>query len=182
MIKIKGVVTVQDGNADSQELIDSLDNLKDGKYDFFIYDNNRNRSLPQLKYLFGVVLRTISDGLPDHPPVDALYRYFEEVYAPIHSCKIQGEIYEYFDLKNEKSIEMDDVIEKIIHHAATQWNITVPTREEIRDAEATELYADAYAEMWKSLSHKLQHNIHQNYDETRKHVRNGHLQTEPRDI
>lgn len=155
MIKLKGVITVQEGNVDCQELIDSLDRLSDGRYDFYIYDTQKNRSLPQLKYLFGVVLKTISSGLPDHPSVDALYRYFEEMYAPIHTCEIQGERYEYFDLKNDKSIEMDDVIEKIIHHAATQWNISVPTRDEVRDAEAKELYADAYAEMWKIHSHKL---------------------------
>lgn len=155
MIKAKGAVVVQDNNADYQELIDSLDKLPNGSYDVFIYDKSRNRSLPQLKYLFGVVLKTISEGLPGHPPVDALYRYFEEVYAPIHSCKILGQEYEYFDLKNDKSIEMDDVIEKIIHHAATQWNIRIPTKDEVRDAEAKELYADAYAEMWKIHSHKF---------------------------
>jgi hypothetical protein len=156
MIKIKGVVEVQDNNAGFKELVDLLDNLPNGEYEYLIYDKLKNRSLPQLKYLFGVVLKTISNGLPDHPPVDALYRYFEEVYAPIHTCKIQGEKYEYFDLKNEKSIEMDDVIERIIHHAATQWNITIPTKEEIREAEARELYIDAYAEMWKI--HSQQHN------------------------
>lgn len=155
MIKWKGVITIQEGNADLQELTDSLDRLPDGKYDFFIYDTQKNRSLPQLKYLFGVVLKTISNGLPDHPSVDALYRYFEEIYVPVHTCEIQGERYEYFDLKNDKSIEMDDVIEKIIHHAATQWSIPIPTRDEVRDAEAKELYADAYAEMWKIHSHKL---------------------------
>lgn len=155
MIKAKGAVVVQDNNAYYQELIDSLDRLPNGSYDVFVYDKSRNRSLPQLKYLFGVVLKTISEGLPDHPPVDALYRYFEEVYAPIHSCKILGEEYKYFDLKNDKSIEMDDVIEKIIHHAATHWNIRIPTKDEVRDAEAKELYADAYAEMWKIHSHKF---------------------------
>lgn len=50
---------------------------------------------------------------------------------------------------------MDDVIEKIIHHAATHWNIRIPTKDEVRDAEAKELYADAYAEMWKIHSHKF---------------------------
>lgn len=149
MIKIKSLVEVQEGKANKREIIDSLNKLPDGEYEFLLYDNKKNRSLPQLKYLFGVVLRTISDNLPDHPPVDALYRYFEEVYAPIHVCNIQGERYEYFDLKNEKSIEMDDVIEKIIHHAATQWNIKVLTKEEVRESEARELYIDAYAEMWK---------------------------------
>lgn len=155
MIKKKGIIEVREGCADTQELLDSVDDLPDGEFGFLIFDKQKNRSLPQLKYLFGVVLKTISDSLPNHPPIDALYRYFEEVYAPIHTCNIQGEKYEYFDLKNEKSIEMDDVIEKIIHHATTQWNISIPTKEELKEAEARELYAEAYADMWKNLSRKI---------------------------
>ena len=154
MIKRKGVIEVREGNADTREFNDSMDRLPDGEYEFLIFDKNKNRSLPQLKYLFGVVLKTISEKLDGHPPVDALYRYFEEVFAPIHTCEIQGEVYEYFDLKNEKTIEVDDVIERIIHYAATQWDIHILSKEEVREAEARELYADAYAEMWKLHSQK----------------------------
>ena len=78
-----------------------------------------------------------------------MYRYFEEVYAPIHTTYINGEKYEYFDLKNEKSIEMDDVIGMIIHHAAEQWGIKILSREELSSKEAQGNYADAQAEMWK---------------------------------
>lgn len=155
MIKSKGIIMVQGDYADMKEFKDSLDNLPDGEYGYLLFDKQKNRSLPQLKYLFGVVLKTISENLPDHPSIDALYRYFEEIYAPIHTCYINGEKYEYFDLKNEKSIEMDDVIEKIIHHATNQWNISILSKEEIKASEAREPYMDAYSEMWKNLSRKI---------------------------
>jgi hypothetical protein len=87
--------------------------------------------------------------LPDHPKPDALYRYYEEMYAPIHSCSIDGEKYRYFDLKNETSIEMNDVIAKIIHHAAQTWGIVIPDRATVSLPEAKELYLDAYTEMWR---------------------------------
>ena len=119
MIKKRGRVEILCGEADTEELLDSLENLPDGEYKFLIYDEAKNRSLPQLKYLFGIVLKQISDALPEHPKIDALYRYFEEVYAPIHVCTIAGEKYQYFDLKNEKPIELDNVIRKIVQHAAS---------------------------------------------------------------
>lgn len=152
MIKKKGIINVYEGSADINELQGAVDSLPDGEFGFLIYDNSKNRSLPQLKYLFGVVLKTISEKLNSHPTPGALYRYFEEVYAPIHKSNIQGEEFEYFDLKNEKSIELDSVIEMIIRHAADQLGITIPTREEIREAQAREPYAEAYAETWKFLS------------------------------
>lgn len=150
MIKKKGIVSIHNHDADTGELLDSVATLPEGEYNFLIYDNEKNRPLPQLKYLFGVVLKTISDQLPEHPPVEALYRYFEEVYAPLHTTYIDGEKFEYFDLKSEKSIEMDDVIEMIVRHAATQWNITIPEKDKMSAPEAKELYVDAYTEMWKN--------------------------------
>lgn len=155
MIQAKGIVEVHNGYADKNELLDSVDLLPDGQYGYLLFDKEKNRSLPQLKYLFGVVLKTISDQLPDHPPVDALYRYFEEIYAPILTCEIHGEKYEYFDLKHAKSIEMDDVITKIIHHATSEWGITMPSREELKSPECAEAYAGAYALMWENLSRKI---------------------------
>lgn len=151
MLKKQGVIEVHDGIPDLRELNDSVAHLpKEGIFHFFVYDENRNRPLPQLKYLFGTVLKTISDKLPGHPPVESLYRYFEEVYAPIHCVYINGEKFEYFDLKSEKSIEMDDVIEHIIRHAADQWGIRIPKKDALSAPEAKEAYSDAYAEMWKN--------------------------------
>ncbi|MDR1459095.1 MAG: hypothetical protein LBI60_02650 [Bacteroidales bacterium] len=154
MIKKQGVIEIRNNNADTKELLDSVDELPEGDYEYLIYDKQKNRSLPQLKYLCGVVLKAISDKLPNHPPINALYSYFEEIYAPIKTVIIEGEKYEYFDLKTEKSIEMDDVIEKIIRHAATQWGITAPSRDELKAPEAREAYMDAYTDMWKSFSYK----------------------------
>ena len=51
-----------------------------------------------------------------------------------------------YDNSKNRSLEM------IIRHAADQWGITIPTREEIREAQAREPYAEAYAETWKFLS------------------------------
>ena len=150
MIRKKGLVIIENGEADTKELLDSVEQLPDGEYKFLLYDEAKNRALPQLKYLFGTVLKTISESLPEHPQIEALYRYFEEIYAPMHTCIIRGEKYEYFDLKNEKTIELDNVIQKIIRHAATEWGIKIEDREALRLPGAQEAYIDAYTDMWKS--------------------------------
>ena len=121
-IRSKGIVTINDGDVDLNEFKESLYDLSDGEYGFLIFDKEKNKTLPQLKYLNGVVLKRISEELPGHPDISALYRYFEELYAPILKDEIDGETYEYFDLKSAKSSEMNEVIEKIIHHAKTKWN------------------------------------------------------------
>lgn len=151
MIKQRGAFSVHKEGADLGALIDSVDQLPVGDYEYLIYDKRKNRSLPQLKYLCGVVLKTISDGLSNHPPIDALYRWFEQKYAPHHSCIIDGQTFEYVDLKNENSVEMDYVIQRIIHHARQEWNISIPDRDMLKAPEARELYADAYAEAWKCI-------------------------------
>lgn len=50
---------------------------------------------------------------------------------------------------------MDFVIEKIIHHAMSEWHIDLLSRDRIKAAEAQEAYAGAYAETWKNLSRKI---------------------------
>lgn len=144
---------VQDGKVLNDAMTLVSERLKDGDYTVLIMDDNRNRSLPQLKYLFGVVLKTISDQLPEHPSVDALYRYFEEVYAPLHTCNLpRGEKFDYFDLKNEKASEVSKFIESIVHHATTEWGIQILPRDEINKPEAKELWAGAYTNQWNLLS------------------------------
>lgn len=157
MIRAKGIIEVREGYADTDELLDSVDELPNGEYGYLLFDKKKNRSLPQLKFLFGYLLKTISEQLEGHPSSEALYRYFEELYAPIHSCNIPGEkeVYEYFDLKNEPAAEMDIVIEKIIHHAMNEWNIDVMSRDLLKTVEAQEAYAGAYADTWKNLSRKI---------------------------
>lgn len=154
-IRSKGIVTINDGDVDLNEFKESLYDLSDGEYGFLIFDKEKNKTLPQLKYLNGVVLKRISEELPGHPDVSALYRYFEELYAPILKDEIDEETYEYFDLKSAKSSEMNEVIEKIIHHAKTKWNIEIITRDELKLPSASEPYADAYASQWKDYSRKI---------------------------
>lgn len=150
MIKKQGSFAIHDDETLPPELIRLVEKLPEGVYKYYILDDKKNSALPQLKYLFGIVLKTISDELPDHPPVGALYRFFEELYAPIHTSTINGEKYDYFDLKAENSIEMNNVIADIIHHAASQWGITIKEREDLKLPEASEAYMDAYLEMWKN--------------------------------
>lgn len=153
MIKKRGSFDLHNNEALPTELLQSVENLPEGRYNFFIYDDKKNAALPQLKYLFGIALKAISDALPDHPPVNALYRYFEEVFAPLHSCTINGEKFDYFDLKAEKSVEVNSVIDSIIHHATSQWGITIKERDLLKLPEAVEAYSDASVEMWKNTLH-----------------------------
>ncbi len=154
MIKRKGIISIHGDSAWQEELIGSVDKLPDGDYEYLILDKNRNRALPHLKYLFGVVLKTISENLPGNPPTDALYRWFEDAYAPKHRCIIGGKEFEYSDLKNENSATMDEVMSRIVRHAEEQWHIRIPTRDDLMQPEARELYADAYTEMWKNVISK----------------------------
>lgn len=152
MIKKRGTFEVRKEGADLEELIGFAGSLPEDEYEYVIYDKKKNRSLPQLKYLFGVVLKTISEQHPDHPTVDALYRYFEEVYAPIHVSEIDGEKFEYFDLKNDTASEVDDVIQRIVHHATKQWGIKIPERDFLKLPEARQLFVDANYDLWKKIA------------------------------
>ena len=156
MIKAKGVIEVHEGCADTSSFLDSVDLLPNGEYGYLLFDTKKNRLLPQLKFLFGYVLRTLNEELPEHPKVEALYRYFEGLYAPVHICNIPNESqpFEYVDLKNELSAEMDYVIQKIIHHAKSEWGIDLMSRDLLQTPEARELYAGAYADTWNSFVKK----------------------------
>lgn len=154
-IKNKGIITVQHGKANTQELDEILTNLSDGEYGYLLFDKEKNRVLPQLKYLFGVVLKTISKGLPDFPPTDALYSFFAERFGPRKCCQIHGKSFNYFSFKNLQSSEMGRIINEIIHYAHSEWNIDIPTRDDLRNSEASEPYLNAYAEQWKDFSIKI---------------------------
>lgn len=149
MLRSQSRLIVQDCEAATQELHLAIENLEDGDYTVLIFDDAKNKSLNNLKYLFGVVLKSISDQLPGHPPVNALYRYFEEEYAPIHVCHLpDGQTYSYYDLKNEKAAEMNKVIESIVHHVKTEWGIDIKPKKEVNAPEAKELWAGAYTDQW----------------------------------
>lgn len=113
-------------------------------YLFVICDDTRNRNLPYLSYFFSVVLKYISDSLPDHPSTTALYKYFEDMFAPIHTVKINNRQFRYCELKSEKASDVNDVIEKVVEYALKEWGIEVPRQEDLKDPEMRELHSQAY--------------------------------------
>ena len=145
MIKGQGKFRKIAGTLQKRELDVVLDELPDGEnFKFLIVDDKPNRVLPQLTYLFSVLLKVISDQLPDHPSTSALYRYFEDEFAPLHTCTINGERYEYCDLKREKAIDVGKFIEKVAEFARTEWNLEIPENKDLRKPENNELYSQAY--------------------------------------
>ena len=153
MIKQQGKLRKVNGILYNKELRAALSKLPDNEnYLFFIVDDKKNRCLPSLNYLFAVVLKFISDKLPDHPPTEALYRYFEELFAPPHICTINGKSYKYYDAKREKQIDFSDFIGKIVDYSWREWKIDVPKSEELKESENREFYIQAYAQAeidWK---------------------------------
>jgi hypothetical protein len=144
MIKGKGKIRLVGGVLQKSELDAAIEKLKDGDYDFLITDHQNNKMLPHLTYLFSVVLKGISDQLPDHPSTKALYRYFEVMFAPRHTEMVNGKQFEYCDLKSEKTVDVSDFIERVIEYAQKSWNITVATNESLRNADNREFYSLAY--------------------------------------
>lgn len=145
MIKGKGKLMKVAGHTVIDEFRRACEKLPDNEnYLFVICDDKRNRNLPFLSYFFSVVLKYISDSLPDHPGTTALYKYFEDMFAPIHTVEINNEQFEYCDLKSEKSSDVNDVIEKVVEYALKEWGIDVPRKEDMRDPKMRELYSQAY--------------------------------------
>ena len=151
--KVAGHVVVDEFNAACQKLPDNDDYL------FVICDNTRNKNLPYISYLFSVVIKYLSDALPDHPHPTAIYKFFEDMYAPIHTTTINGEQFEYCELKSEKARDVNDVIEKIVEYASKEWGIEIPRQDALADPELRELHSQAYLNQevdWSSFisSHK----------------------------
>ncbi|MGL5690374.1 MAG: hypothetical protein ACRDD8_06065 [Bacteroidales bacterium] len=155
-IKTKGVVTIINGRYNLRDVEESLSMLTDGEYSFFICDKKKNRTMPQLKYLFGVVLRRIADELEgERADVNDLYRFFEKKFAPIKTISINGEECIVQDLKNSTHQEMGDVIEQIVLFAERELNISMPTRDELKLPQASEAYVNAYNDQWTDYSTKV---------------------------
>lgn len=145
MIKGKGKFSKVAGHAAYPELLDAIDKLPDGDdYLFVVCDNTKNRNLPFLSYYFSVVLNYLSGALPGHPSTTALYKYFEAMFAPVHSAEIYGERYTYRDLKTEKACDVNDVIEKVVKYALDNWGIDIPRKEDMKSPEMREMYSQAY--------------------------------------
>lgn len=160
MIKGKGKIVKIDGRIISQDLENALNNLPDGDdYLFVICDETKNRNLPFLTYYFSVVIRYLSAALPDHPHPTALYKFFEDMFAPIHTSTINGEQFEYCELKSERVRDVNDVIEKVVEYALNKWGIEIPRQGLMNDPRMREFYSQAYLNQdadWSSFisSHK----------------------------
>lgn len=155
-ILIKDILQIQEGDVELRRFKRRLLELDDGKYSIFICNKSKNKSLSQLKYLFGVVLRTIANELEgDRATVNDLYRFFERKYAPMKTVSLNGEDLVVQDLKNCSSKEMGDVIEQIIRFADSELGITIGSREQLKDPEAQEAYVDAYNNQWEGYDLKI---------------------------
>lgn len=158
MIK-KGKFRKFNGRIIGDELHQTLDKLSDNKeYLFVVADEKKNRNLPYLTYLFSVVLKYLSDKLPDHPSTTALYKYFEGKFAPTHPCTVNGEWFKYRELKSEKSIDVNNFIERVVEYASENWGIEVPRNETLAKPENRELYSQAYLTQdidWNSVISSL---------------------------
>ena len=155
-ILIKDILKIQEGDVELRRFKRRLLELDDGEYSIFICNKSKNKSLSQLKYLFGVVLRTIANELEgDRATVNDLYRFFERKYAPMKTVSLNGEDLVVQDLKNCSSKEMGDVIEQIIRFADSELGITIGSREQLKDPEAQEAYVDAYNNQWEGYDLKI---------------------------
>lgn len=145
MIRGKGKIKKVAGHTVIEEFKTACKALPDNnEYLFAILDNTRNRNLPFLSYFFSVVLKYISDSLPNHPGTTALYKFFEDMFAPVHVVEINNQRFEYRELKSEKSRDVNNVIEKVVEYALKEWGIEVPRKEELKEPEMRELYSQAY--------------------------------------
>ncbi len=158
MIK-KGKFRKFNGKLIADELNSVCDKLADNQeYVFAIADFGKARNLPYTTYLFSVVLTYLSQTLPDHPSTIALYKYFEDMYAPIHTCTINGEQFKYCELKSEKAIDVNNFIERVVEYASTEWGIEVPRNETMAKPENRELCSQAYIKQdvdWSSVISSL---------------------------
>ena len=155
-ILIKDIIQVENGDVEVRRIKRRISDLEDGEYSIFICNKQKNKSLSQLKYLFGVVLRTIANELEgDRATVNDLYRFFERKYAPMKTVSLNGEDLVVQDLKNCSSKEMGDVIEQIIRFADSELGITIGSREQLKDPEAQEAYVDAYNNQWEGYDLKI---------------------------
>lgn len=133
------------GTLYAEELRAACDKLPDNtEYEFLIVNEKKNRNLPYITYLFSVVLTFLSNSLPDHPSTIALYKFFEDTFAPIHTCTINGEQFEYCELKSEKSIDVNNFIERVVEYASKNWGIEIPRNETLAQPEYREIHSQAY--------------------------------------
>lgn len=168
MIKGKGKIIKVAGHTVMDEFLSACNKLPDGKeYLFVICDETKNKNLPYLSYLFSVVLKYLSDALPDHPSATALYKFFEGLFAPVHTSEINGKQFQYCELKSEKARDVNNIIEKIVEYAQNEWGIEVPRNEDLKDPELRELHSQAYLNQEVDWSNFISSRQNKSKDERR---------------
>lgn len=158
MQKGHGTIRKVCGELFDDELKKACEKLPDGEFDFLIVNHERNRKLPYTQYLFAVLFPYISQALPEHPNKTGIYKYFEDMFAPIHTCTINGEQFNYCDLKTEKIADVNDFIERVIEYSRQEWGIEIPTQDEISEPERRDFYSQAYLNQdadWSSVISSL---------------------------
>lgn len=162
MIRGKGKIVKVAGHTFMDDINNVCEKLPDNdEYLFCIVDNRKNRNLPFLSYFFSVVLSYISFSLPDKPNTTALYKYFEAMFAPVHSVEINGERFQYRELKSEKAVDVNNVIEKVVEYAREEWGIEVPREGLMKEPDLRELYSQAYLNQevdWSNFISSLNNN------------------------
>ena len=150
MIKIKEKIFRDDtGRTSPSQLkmfMDQVEQLLPGEYAFYVLDSKKNRSLQQLKYLFGVPLKMLSVET-GYDPKD-LYRIVEHKFCPIKTITIKGEEFIVQDIKQLTSKEMGTLIEELIKWMDVEFGIIVPDKEQVKDPLAADQYVTAYNESW----------------------------------
>lgn len=145
MIKSKGAFRKYGGIVHGVDFDKVISSLPDGHaYNYVIVNDAGNRSLPYQTYLFSVVLKGISDQLEGHPSPYALYKYFEEMFAPLHTCIIDGRTFSWRDLKREKKSDVIDFVEKVGEYVQKHWGLEIVTESDVKLAENRDLYAEIY--------------------------------------
>jgi hypothetical protein len=168
MIKGKGKMRKMCGKLFDEELREKCAKLPDNRdYLFLIVDDKKNRMLPYTQYLHSVVYKYLSSVLPDHPDTIALYKFFEQKFAKVRTCTINGKRFEYRELKSEKTVDVNSFIERVIEYARKEWGIEIPTREAFSEPEMREFYSEAYQNQeveWNSVISSLKKKDTKNYE------------------
>ena len=158
-ILLKDIVTIEDdgGKVGFRHIqARMLESLEPGDYAVYICNKKKNKTLSQLKYLFGVVLRGIADYVGgDRYSVNDLYRFFEKQFAPTKAIELNGVEHITQDLKHCTSKEMGDVIEDIMDWSSRELGVSFPDRKELSEPQNQEEYVKAYNDEWGDYNLKV---------------------------
>lgn len=149
----KGII-LKDGQPDLGELRSSVRDLPDGEYAFYICDKKKSKSLPAMKYLWGVVLKEIANYTGEYD-ANTWYLFFEQKFAPRKVVTVEGEEVVVQEAKKLKAKEFSFFIEQIIEYANQFLGTNIAKRDELMQPEAQDMYVGAYDEMWEDYDRKV---------------------------